>query len=150
MTSRNSGTMPKLICRAWRCVKCSTRISSLAIPRPWITVSLLLSMVLAANNLLTWAARRERRVKGHLLAAKGQWGPDLDVRRVIVKAGTICSKSTNMGNCMYGIAQSFDPGTARFLAQQGLEARRIHGTDQVSQTMGSRVARRLRVEDGPH
>ena len=65
---------------------------------------------IGGNNLLTWAARANT-AKGHLLAAKGQWGPDLDVRRVIVKAGTICSLSTNMGNCMYGIAQSFNPGT---------------------------------------
>jgi hypothetical protein len=66
---------------------------------------------IGGDNLLTWAARANTE-GGHLLAAKGQWGPDLDVRRVIVKAGAICSKSTNMGNCMYGIAQSFNPGTA--------------------------------------
>ncbi len=65
---------------------------------------------IGGDNLLTWAAAAND-AEGHLLAGKGQWGPDLDVRRVIVKAGTICSKSTNMGNCMYGIAQSFDPGT---------------------------------------
>lgn len=66
---------------------------------------------IGGDNLLTWAARANT-VGGHLLAAKGQWGKDNDVRRVIVKAGAICSKSTNMGNCMYGIAQSFNPGTA--------------------------------------
>ena len=67
---------------------------------------------IGAKTLLTWAAAANTN-GGHLLAAAGKWGTDLDVRRVIVKAGAICSKSTNMGNCMYGIAQSFNTGDAQ-------------------------------------
>ena len=44
-----------------------------------------------------------------LLFAAGEWGPDLDARRVIVNAGAICSLHQNMGNCMYAAAQPFKP-----------------------------------------
>lgn len=60
-----------------------------------------------SEHLLGWNA-----VGPQLLFGPGRWGPDLDVRRVLVKAGAICSRSTNMGNCMYGIAQPFNPGGA--------------------------------------
>jgi hypothetical protein len=44
-----------------------------------------------------------------LLYAAGEWGPDIDARRIIVTAGAVCSLGQNMGHCMYAAAQPFKP-----------------------------------------
>jgi len=46
---------------------------------------------------------------GVMIAGPGAWGPDEDVRRVIVKSGVMCSQEHNGGACMYAIAQPFSP-----------------------------------------
>jgi len=42
----------------------------------------------------------------------GTWGPDMDVRRLTITSGVLCSIVQNGGNCMFSIARAFDPGSS--------------------------------------
>lgn len=53
------------------------------------------------------------------LFAAGRWGPDIDVRRLIVKSGVLCSRGQNMEQCMYAIAQAFNPGSTAWQGYSG-------------------------------
>jgi len=43
------------------------------------------------------------------ILAPGQWGEDMDVRRVILKNGVLCGGSIAFSNCMFGKAFPVDP-----------------------------------------
>jgi len=43
------------------------------------------------------------------LLAPGSWGEDLDVRRVIMRSGTLCGGSINWKNCMFSNAVAVNP-----------------------------------------
>jgi len=46
---------------------------------------------------------------GEQILAPGQWGEDMDVRRVIMKNAVLCGGSINYRNCMFGKAFPVDP-----------------------------------------
>jgi hypothetical protein len=43
------------------------------------------------------------------LLAPGSWGEDLDVRRVIMRSGTLCGSAINHRNCMFSNAVAVNP-----------------------------------------
>ena len=45
-----------------------------------------------------------------VLHEAGTWGVDIDVRRLTINSGVLCSFGQNMEHCMFAVARAFDPG----------------------------------------
>ena len=57
--------------------------------------------------------------KERTLFPAGKWGPDVDVRRLTITSGVLCSTGQNMGHCMFAIARAFDPGSSGWQGYTG-------------------------------